>query len=156
MIIPELNSDNESVFLGKTYMQAQRQLYRCFNRKGSLLADFNEFDEENNSSTSQAYVNVNYIEKHQIRDTQGHLIHISDHEKRRVVLVRDDGRYSDSKVIEMTKGMYETPHGIKIIRYDHRQKFFTYNSMILNHHTNDLNNIVLQVLTDSNGTDEDF
>ena len=101
-----------------------------------------------------AYVNTNYLKKQVIQDIHGHTIHISEDEKKRVVLAPQN--YSKKKIYKMTQAMFDTPHGIKIIYYKDNQKFFTYNSLIVSDHSNSITNPVVQVLTNKNGSPEDY
>ena len=84
----------------------------------------------------------------------GHTIHISEDEKKRVVLAPQN--YSKKKIYKMTQAMFDTPHGIKIIYYKDNQKFFTYNSLIVSNYSNSITNPVVQVLTNENGLPEDY
>ena len=135
-------------------MNKQKELYQEFNSLGSLYADFNEYDKETYTNTSMAYVNTNYLKKQVIQDIHGHAIHISKDEKKRIVLAPQN--YSKKKIYKMTQAMFDTPHGIKIIYYKDNQKFFTYNSLIVSDHSNSITNPVVQVLTNKNGSPEDY
>ena len=101
-----------------------------------------------------AYVNTNYLKKQVIQDIHGHTIHISEDEKKRVVLAPQN--YSKKKIYRMTQDMFDTPYGIKIIYYKDNQKFFTYNSLIVSDYSNSITNPVVQVLTNKNGAPEDY
>ena len=52
--------------------------------------------------------------------------------------------------------MFDTPHGIRIIYYKDNQKLFTYNSLIVSNYSNSITNPVVQVLTNENGSPEDY
>lgn len=148
------NVENSDLFTSQNFLNKQKELYQEFNHLGSLYADFNEFDKETYTNTSMAYVNTNYLKKQVIQDIHGHTIHISEDEKKRVVLAPQN--YSKKKIYKMTQAMFDTPHGIKIIYYKDNQKFFTYNSLIVSDYSNSITNPVVQVLTNENGLPEDY
>lgn len=148
------NVENSDLFTSQSFLNKQKELYQDFNRLGSIYADFNEYDKETYTFTSMAYVNTNYLKKQVIQDIHGHTIHISEDEKKRVVLAPQN--YSKKKIYKMTQAMSDTPHGIKIIYYKSNQKFFTYNSLIVSDHSNSITNPVVQVLTNENGSPEDY
>ncbi len=148
------NVENSDLFTSQSFLNKQKELYQEFNSLGSLYADFNEYDKETYTNTSMAYVNTNYLKKQVIQDIHGHTIHISEDEKKRVVLAPQN--YSKKKIYKMTQAMSDTPHGIKIIYYKSNQKFFTYNSLIVSDHSNSITNPVVQVLTNENGSPEDY
>lgn len=148
------NVENSDLFTSQSFLNKQKELYQEFNSLGSLYADFNEYDKETYTNTSMAYVNTNYLKKQVIQDIHGHTIHISEDEKKRVVLAPQN--YSKKKIYKMTQAMSDTPHGIKIIYYKSNQKFFTYNSLIVSDHSNSITNPVVQVLTNKNGSPEDY
>lgn len=148
------NVENSDLFTSQSFLNKQKELYQEFNSLGSLYADFNEYDKETYTNTSMAYVNTNYLKKQVIQDIHGHTIHISEDEKKRVVLAPQN--YSKKKIYKMTQAMSDTPHGIKIIYYKSNQKFFTYNSLIVSDHSNSITNPVVQVLTNENGSAEDY
>lgn len=148
------NVENSDLFTSQSFLNKQKELYQEFNSLGSLYADFNEYDKETYTNTSMAYVNTNYLKKQVIQDIHGHTIHISEDEKKRVVLAPQN--YSKKKIYKMTQAMSDTPHGIKIIYYKSNQKFFTYNSLIVSDYSNSITNPVVQVLTNENGSPEDY
>ena len=98
--------------------------------------------------TSMAHVNTNYLKKQVIQDIHAYTIHISEDEKKRVVLAPQN--YSKKKIYKMTQDMFDTLHGIKIIYYKDNQKFFTYNSLIVSDYSNSITDPVVQVLTNEN------
>lgn len=148
------NVENSDLFTSQSFLNKKKELYQEFNSLGSLYADFNEYDKETYTNTSMAYVNTNYLKKQVIQDIHGHAIHISKDEKKRIVLAPQN--YSKKKIYKMTQAMFDTPHGIKIIYYKDNQKFFTYNSLIVSDHSNSITNPVVQVLTNKNGSPEDY
>ena len=148
------NVENSDLFTSQSFLNKQKELYQEFNSLGSLYADFNEYDKETYTNTSMAYVNTNYLKKQVIQDIHGHAIHISKDEKKRIVLAPQN--YSKKKIYKMTQDMFDTPHGIKIIYYKDNQKFFTYNSLIVSDYSNSITNPVVQVLTNENGSPEDY
>lgn len=148
------NVENSDLFTSQSFLNKQKELYQELNSLGSLYADFNEFDKETYTNTSMAYVNTNYLKKQVIQDIHGHSIRISEDEKKRVVLAPQN--YSKKKIYKMTQAMFDTPHGIKIIYYKSNQKFFTYNSLIVSDYSNSITNPVVQVLTNENGSPEDY
>lgn len=148
------NVENSDLFTSQSFLNKQKELYQEFNSLGSLYADFNEYDKETYTNTSMAYVNTNCLKKQVIQDIHGHAIHISKDEKKRIVLAPQN--YSKKKIYKMTQAMFDTPHGIKIIYYKDNQKFFTYNSLIVSDHSNSITNPVVQVLTNKNGSPEDY
>ena len=148
------NVENSDLFTSQSFLNKQKELYQDFNHLGSIYADFNEYDKETYTFTSMAYVNTNYLKKQVIQDIHSHTIHISEDEKKRVVLAPQN--YSKKKIYKMTQAMFDTPHGIKIIYYKDNQKFFTYNSLIVSDYSNSITNPVVQVLTDENGSPEDY
>ena len=148
------NVENSDLFTSQSFLNKQKELYQEFNSLGSLYADFNEYDKETYTNTSMAYVNTNYLKKQVIQDIHGHAIHISKDEKKRIVLAPQN--YSKKKIYKMTQDMFDTPHGIKIIYYKDNQKFFTYNSLIVSDYSNTITNPVVQVLTNENGSPEDY
>ena len=101
-----------------------------------------------------AYVNTNYLKKQVIQDIHAYTIHISEDEKKRVVLAPQN--YSKKKIYKMSQAMFDTLHGIKIIYYKDNQKFFTYNSLIISDYSNSITDPVVQVLTNENGSPEDY
>ena len=150
------NIDNNDFFTSKTYLNAQKKIYKEFNKIGSIYADFNEYDKETYNKTSMAYINTNYLKKQLIKDTHGHIISIHENEKKRVVLVPDNLQYTKKQIYKMTEAMFDVSHGIKIIYYKNNQRFFTYNSLIVSDYTNSIKNPIVQVLTNKNGTVEDY
>lgn len=150
------NIDNSDLFTSKTYLNTQKEIYKEFNKIGSIYADFNEYDKETYNKTSMAYVNTNYLKKQMIKDVNGHVISIHENEKKRVVLVPDNLHYTKKQIYKMTKNMFDTSKGIKIIYYKNNQRFFTYNSLIVSNYSNSIENPIIQVLTNTNGTIEDY
>ena len=148
------NVENSDLFTSQSFLNKQKELYQDFNSLGSLYADFNEYDKETYTNTSMAYVNTNYLKKQVIQDIHGRTIHISEDEKKRVVLAPQN--YSKKKIYKMTQDMFATPHGIRIIYYKDNQKLFTYNSLIVSDYSNTITNPVVQVLTNENGSPEDY
>lgn len=127
------NVENSDLFTSQSFLNKQKETY---------------------TNTSMAYVNTNCLKKQVIQDIHGHAIHISKDEKKRIVLAPQN--YSKKKIYKMTQAMFDTPHGIKIIYYKDNQKFFTYNSLIVSDHSNSITNPVVQVLTNKNGSPEDY
>ena len=123
---------------------------------GSIFADFNEYDNQTRNETSMAYVNVNYLKQQHIQNTQNKDIQISENETQRVVLVPENTSFSKQEIMNMTEGMYDISHGVKIIYYKDNQKFFTYNSQITENYTNMISYPIVQVLTNSNGEGSDY
>lgn len=148
------NVENGDLFTSQSFLNKQKELYQDFNRLGSIYADFNEYDKKTYTFTSMAYVNTNYLKKQVIQDIHAYTIHISEDEKKRVVLTPQN--YSKKKIYKMTQDMFDTPHGIKIIYYKDNQKFFTYNSLIVSDYSNSITDPVVQVLTNENGSPEDY
>lgn len=150
------NIDNSDIFTNKTYLNTQKKLYKEFNNLGSIYADFNEYDKETYTKTSMAYVNTNYLKKQKIKDVNNNPISINENENSRVVLVPNNSQYTKKQIYKMTKAMFNTSYGIKIIYYKNNQCFFTYNSLIVSNYSNSIKNPIVQVLTNKNGSIEDY
>lgn len=150
------NVADSTLFSTHEFLNKQKELYKEFNQLGSILADFNEYDQDTINDTSMAYVNVNYVKDQHIKDSHGKDIEISEDESKRVVLVPENTPLSKEQILNMTEGMYDISQGLKIICYKDNQKFFTFNSQITDGYSNMLSHPIVQVLTNNNGKESDY
>lgn len=102
-------------------------------------------------------MNNEYLKVNKIVDSHGKLIQIDEKEERQVLLIPDNHMYDEKKLSDDVKNIgYQKNDDVIFVYYKSGQGFFSYNSKVINQHTNTLENIVLSVRTENNGDDIDY
>lgn len=151
-----------------------KNIYRDFNKKGAILADFSTFspvnEEENDQlgfpANSIATVNTNYLELFTVKDVDGRTVSISENDNDFIVLAPEKFKAQEQDIIdyiEFLKGSYSKKSNdilmkqkTKIIWLANEQEFFSFNITIAINNHNKIKDPIVIVHTLGNSVDEYF
>lgn len=163
-IIPTIQQgDEEDIIAESTWLENTKNAFIELNRHGAIYADFNDFINDGSIVEGYyyqgevAYVNNEYLKVNKIVDYQGNLIQIDEKEEKQVMLIPDNNMYDEKRLSDDVKNIgYKKNDNVIFVYYKSGQDFFSYNSKVINQHTNSLKNIVLSVRTENNGDNIDY
>lgn len=151
------------------YRDKQRRFYEHFNERGSILADFSNFQEsirdkiieERKESYiyDQVYVNPNYLEVNLVYDVNGNKVRINESETATILLVPDKYKNNEYEIIEYYKNwdIADGKNGdIDIIWIKSNQKLFSYNLEVNKADNNFVEDPIIDVVTESNAINLDY
>lgn len=165
-IIPSFYpEDMEAILNNPEWRSLTVKAFKSLSEEGSIYADFNEFTIDDEDDTYQTdylsigQINANYIDFHNIKDTNNNLIKIDNSNKNHIILLPDDESISEDIIIDNFQKRFPGEHiGRKFdfIYYDSSQTFFTHNSQVINNFSNSVAKIPIQVVTYENGEYPDY
>jgi len=163
-IIPAIQQTEDGDTIAQsTWLKNTKKAFIELNRHEAIYADFNDFINDGSIEEGYyyqgavAYVNNEYLNVNNIVEAQEKLIQIDEKEERQVLLIPDNHMYDEKKLSDDVKNIgYQKNDDVIFVYYKSGQGFFSYNSKVINQHTNTLENIVLSVRTENNGDDIDY
>lgn len=163
-IIPAIQQTEDGDTIAQSaWLKNTKKAFIELNRHEAIYADFNDFINDGSIEEGYyyqgavAYVNNEYLKVNKIVDSHGNLIQIDEKEERQVLLIPDNHMYDEKKLSDDVKNIgYQKNDDVIFVYYKSGQGFFSYNSKVINQHTNTLENIVLSVRTENNGDDIDY
>lgn len=165
-IVPSFYPENmEEILEDPEWRSLTVEAFKNLSDQGAIYADFNEFtvDEENNiypkEYIRQGIINVNYINFHNITDSNNNIIKIDNKNNNHVILLPDDGSVSEGIIKDNFQEKFPGEHigrNFDFIYYDASQTFFTHNSQVINNFSNSVSKIPIQVVTYENGEYPDY
>lgn len=156
-----------------TYLNIQQKMYKEFNKKGAIFANFNEFSpairnirlgEKNYYyETDNVFVNPNYLNQYKIYDSNNTEVVISENDEDQILLVPDKYKSDEKNIVEQAKffkeqQFYATGENQKtrIIWTKSNQKVFTASVDINPDDSNEIIDPIIYILTENNASLSDY
>lgn len=166
VIVSESNISME-IQTSEKYLLANKEIYEEINKKGAIYADFSRYSSlyaQNNSSNERykkenVTVNPNYLNIHNIVDVNGDVIHVSEENTNRVLLVPESYKDQEQEIKDYFKFIYTAYRNenwiikdlnIDIIWIQENQKIFSYNFDVNPGEENMVENAIISVITENN------
>ena len=145
-----------------------KSLYMDSNKRGAILAEFNNYTEAfrqfNSVEVGEEYkinfaiVNVNYLLMNEIKDEYGNRINISENEKKNILLLPEIYKNKEKEVIDHylmilssnKDGKKINIDDMKIIWIKDNQELFSYNIEVNPKENNMVNNSIYMIMTEAN------
>ena len=157
----------------ENYLSIQKEMYKEFNEKGAIFANFNEFSpairnirlEETNYyyESDNVFVNPNYLSKYKIYDSADNEIVISDTDADQILLVPDKYKYDEKNILGQAESFKEQQfysigenQKTKIIWIKSNQKVFTASIDINPKENNEIIDPIIYVVTENNASIYDY
>ncbi|MGL5479980.1 MAG: DUF1430 domain-containing protein [Clostridium sp.] len=171
-VIPTSNIPIEALN-NSNYLKVQKKLYKEFNEKGAIFANFNEFSPairgarlgESNYyyESDNVFVNPNYLKKYKIYDSNNNEVVISEDNKNQIILVPEKYK-SDEKAIKKQADSFKEQQfyaigenqKTEIIWTKSNQKIFTASVDINPDEDNEIIDPIIYVLTENNASVSDY
>ncbi|MCL1790089.1 MAG: hypothetical protein FWG40_01825 [Peptococcaceae bacterium] len=151
-ILPDIDPS----YLGKSYASARQSSYHPLNKNGSILADFIQFTPESGSpgrTYPVATVNPNYLKAFPLRDTNGNIVWVEEDSDDKILLVPEKYRGEESQI----RSYFAVgTQNVNLIWLQNDQPSFTFSLLIYPDTGNTVSNIILNVLTEENGQEDDY
>lgn len=164
---------NDSDYYNNTYLKIQQKMYKEFNEKGAIFANFNEFSPAIRSirlgekdyyyETDNVFVNPNYLRQYKIYDSENNEVVISEDDKDQIILVPDKYKYDEKNILEQAKFFKEQQfysieenQKTRIIWTKSNQKVFTASVDINPDDGNEIIDPIIYVLTENNASVSDY
>lgn len=175
MIIPNLYALPQDLVNSDKMIEINENLYKYFNHRGSILADFtavspqylkaNSLNEDNVNNAIK--LNPNYINENPIYDINGNRIKISEGNINFILLVPQKYKTEEKNIINYYKTVKESlpdvngrvsfkDQKIDIIWIKNDQQIFSYRLDINSKNGNRVKNPIIRVITESNGSNIDY
>ncbi len=169
--IHELSYWDESFdSLSEENMKKWKEIYMDFNAKGAILADFSYYsplyEEEHREAQFPNYyevrVNPNYLKMFPVKDAEGQPVQISESEERYIVLIPEKYKSQEKSLQEYFEdGINDSTEKdsvqeVKIIWIEDNQKIFSVQLDIGIEQYNTIEDPLIEVLTEANGTVDDY
>lgn len=162
----------EELFGDKAF-DKQEEMYKYFNKKGAILADFSEYSPSTRAirlkestyafESDNVWVNPNYLKINKVYDVNGNEVKISEEETKTLVLVPDKYRNLEKEITEYYKFQnrgssdpIKQNQQIKLIWIKSNQKLFTYALDINPKQNNTVLDPFINVTTEHNGDYSEF
>lgn len=162
--------DNDSY---NVYSEIQKKLYKEFNEKGAIFADFRNYSPAMRNTvlsqhnyyyeTDNVVVNPNYLNQYKIFDSGNNEITISDSDDTQILLVPDKYKNDESKILQQATSFKEQQYystgknqKTRIIWTKSNQKVFTAAIDINPDNSNEIIDPIIYVLTENNASISDY
>lgn len=171
-IIPLMNVKNGDITSEEEKSIAD--LYFNINKDGAVMANFTSFspeqrqfaieDKKPSYESDIVTVNPNYLKENLVYDLNDNPIYISENEKDLILLVPDKYKENEKEIRDMWE-IYKKGYGensvaanekTKIIYIKSNQNTFSYEADVNLDNGNMVNDAILRVVTESNGTEWEF
>lgn len=176
-VIPQSNIPievyNDDDYYNNVYLRTQQKMYKEFNKKGAIFANFNEFSpairsirlEETNYyyESDNVFVNPNYLNQYKVYDSEDNEIVISEDDVDQILLVPDKYKEDEKKILGQAESFKEQEfyaigenQKTKIIWIKSNQKIFTASVDINPDENNEIEDPIIYVLTENNASISDY
>lgn len=154
----ELLNDEESFY------SDNKEIYKYFNERGAILADFSLFidsdreyyenERPNFYERDIVTVNQNYLNLNPVIDTYGNKVEVDESNENTIVLVPEKYKSYENEIINIQEKW--SGKAVDLIWIKSGQRLFSYNLDVNNKEGNFVEDVIINVLTENNGQKFDY